>query len=140
MFDRRRTDQEKDSQGRGDFSGNLQSFASFVVRTLTAVKEISQYLSQEYDETGLLEISKRFERISRIFTDSWVIKTSMYYEIIHRSSARLASVKKVALTARAVATLFERYARRPRSYSPVNSRLEINKLCGELENLKISCK
>ncbi len=140
MFDRRRTDQEKGSQGREDFSGSLQSFASFVISTLTAVKEISQYLSLEYDATGLLEISKRFERISQIFTDSWIIKTSTYYGIIHRSSARLASVKKVSLAAKAVATLFERYARRPRSYSPVNSRLEINKLCGELENLKAVCK
>jgi hypothetical protein len=51
------------------------------------------------------------------------------------SGLRTKAVKTVASKAKNVAKLFERYGKKPNSYSLVNSRLEIYKLRDVLENL-----
>ena len=104
-----------------------------------SVHEIENNLLDSYSKQGLVDISWCFESISKDFTNYTIIKRHPFYEIIHKSNSRLSSVRNIAKEAKNIAQLFERYSRCPKSYSASNSRIQVNKLQAELENLKAYC-
>jgi hypothetical protein len=103
------------------------------------IESQSNHLQREYPEEALLSLTKYFENISARFSEYRIVKNSFYHQIIMRSGSRLEAVKRVERVAASIAVLFEQYSRRPKSYSQVKSRLQIKRLLGEIQNLKIYC-
>ena len=85
-------------------------------------------------------ISKRFESIGKEYSDFTIIVSSPFYDLIRRSKSRSTAVKKVAQQSKQVAQLFEKYTKNPNSYSAVQSRLQINTLIADLENLRTALR
>jgi hypothetical protein len=100
------------------------------------VKEIEDHLLRDYAAEPLFDLSRRFETISKNFTNYVMVKSNVFYEIVHRSGARRSTVNDVANEARKIAQLFEKYGKSPKSYSRTNCSTQINRLVAELENLK----
>jgi hypothetical protein len=134
MLDQRQSGKDDPDQ---TYNIQLEILSREVGNIISQVDEIGINLSDSYSEEGLANISRIFETINTNFTNYVIVNNSKFYEIIHRSESRLAAVRSVAKEAKAVAQLFERYSEKPKSYSAVNSRLQINKLRGELTNLLV---
>jgi hypothetical protein len=113
----------------------LTIFNQQVQSVIEGIDDIVNNLSDEYPQEALSQLSRHFERISRDFASYTIATTNMFYEVIRRSKLRTKAVKAVESKARSVAKLFEKYAKRPKSYSQVVSRLEIYKLRDILVNL-----
>ncbi len=139
MFDWLSSGKKPNEQGNQEYFGSLTALHQHVSNAVSTVKEIANSLNPKYSEEGLSNISQRFEGISKEYTDFTVIQSNSFYEVLNRSKSRLNAAKKVAKEAKNIAKLFEKYARRPISYSAVDSRLAINKLAGELRNLAMYC-
>jgi hypothetical protein len=122
-----------------EYLGEINTLHTYVSKTILVVQGIESDLSAEYSEEALSMISLQFEEISKKYSDFIIIVDHPFHEIIHRSKSRLSTIKRVIQQAKNVAQLFEKYARKPKSYSAANSRIQINKLCGELKNLKTYC-
>lgn len=137
MLDWLRGDKEQKEQGNHDYSGSLDAFRQHVSNTITKVEGFASSLSSAYEEHALTTISAHFEQISKEYTNFTLLANNPFYEIVKRSRSRVNAAKKVAERAKKLAQLFEKYARRPNTYSAVNGRLEINKLTGELKNLEM---
>jgi TfoX/Sxy family transcriptional regulator of competence genes len=135
MLDRWRNSHSGKNQGDEGFHNSLIVFHQHVQVTITGVDDIINNLSQEYSKEALFQISEYFEGISRMFTSYTISTANTFYEVVFRSKLRTKAVKTVASKAKNVAKLFERYGKKPNSYSLVNSRLEIYKLRDVLENL-----
>jgi hypothetical protein len=136
MFDRS-TDKNSgpDQSNEGDIRA-FQAFYREIQSITTQVGDIQDNLSSTYPERALSKLSLHFEQIGRSFANYTTEKSNILYRIIHRSNSRLGAVEKVAERAKNIARLFERYARDPKAYSAVHSRLEIHKLQSELKNLE----
>ena len=139
MFDWLRGSEEQKNQKSNASFGDINLLYLHVSNTLSAVEGIRNDLSSEYSTEALSMISRRFEEISKEYSDFTIITSNSFYEVIHRSSLRSSSTKKVAQQAKSVAKLFEKYAKKPKSYSAVESRYSINELVGVLKNLQGYC-
>jgi len=137
MLDWLRGGKEQNHHGDQTYIGSINAFRQYVSNTIITVEGFANDLSPEYSEEALATISAHFEGISKEYTDFTIIANNSFYEVIQRSRSRLIAVKKVAQKAKNLAQLFEKYSKKPKSYSAVNGRLEINKLAGELKNLEI---
>jgi hypothetical protein len=135
MLDRRRGNQEGKDQGDQEYYRALLAFRQQVQSVIRGVDDIIANLSPAYPKEALSHLSLHFEGISREFTSYTIATSSMFYEVVRRSKFRTIAARAVASQARSVAKLFERYAKKPGSYSPVDSRLEIYKLRYVLDNL-----
>jgi hypothetical protein len=121
------------------YFGSLSALYAQAESVSFDVAEIENSLLDSYSKEGLVNISRRFEGISKNFTNYTIIQHNPFYEIVHKSNARLIAVKNVAKEAKNIAQLFERYSKTPKSFSASNSRIQINRLQAELENLKAYC-
>ena len=139
MFDWLRGKKEQSDQDIQSYFAAINGLSQHVSNTISVVTEHASSLTYEYPEEGLENISNHFEGISSEYTNLTIIEGNPYYEVIHRSKSRLNAVRKVAKEAQSVAQLFEKYTRKPNSYSAVKCRLAINKLIGELTNLANYC-
>jgi hypothetical protein len=139
MLDWLRGNKDPNQGSDQDYSGHLNALLSRVESVIEHVRGIKNNLDDSYPAEALSSLSRRFEEIDKDFTDYHIIKRNTYYEIIHKSNSRLTAVKNVSREAKIVAQLFERYARRPNTYSASNSRSKINRLQGQLRNLKDCC-
>jgi hypothetical protein len=97
-------------------------------------------LKREYPEEALISLSRYFEKISSKFSKYLIATQSKHYETLHRSNKRIQAAKKIEQTSEQIALKFEQFSRRPKSYSQVMSRLKIEKLISQIENLQIYCK
>jgi len=138
MFDWLRGDKEQEHSG-DEQSGSINALYQHVQIIRSEVGEIKDNLLDEYATEGLSNLSCRFEKISKDFSDYTIIRHHIFYEIIRRSSSRTTTAKNIAKQAKKVAELFEKYARSSRSYRRVSSRLAIDKLTAELVNLEANC-
>ena len=136
MLDRSSANQEDKGKNEQHYVDALDALSARAEAVSKQVQEIKDSLASAYAAEALSNISQKFETISMSFTNYARIKSNMFYEIIHRSEARLSAVDSIAREASNIAQLFERYAKAPESYSASNSRTEINKLQAELVNLK----
>jgi hypothetical protein len=132
-------DNEQNDQDAQAYFAALNALRQYIDQTIASAEDIAKNLNQSYSEEGLTSISKRFEAISKSYTDFTILASHAYNPVIRKSMFRLSSAKKVAIEARNIALLFEKCARNPRSFSAVNGRLGINKLIGELKNLATYC-
>ena len=135
MFDWRRGSKEQRKKKGETAFGDIISLSQHVRATLSTVEGIANDLSSEYTAAALLMISKRFEDISKEYADFTIVTSNYFYEIIHRSNLRSSSTKRIAKEAKSVAKVFEKYAKKPKSYSAVECRYAINALAGGLKNL-----
>lgn len=133
-------EENKDNQEHlGSIINDINTLHKHVVISMQQVAEITTGLSAEYSLEALSMIAQRFEKIGTEYTDFTLVERHTFYEVIHRSKSRLDAAKKVAQQANKIAQLFEKYTRKPKSYSKTNSRFQINKLSGELKNLAAYC-
>lgn len=139
MFDWLRGSKEQTPQNHQSSFGDINSLYQHVSTTLLTVEGIKSDLNSDYSAEALLIISSRFEDISKEYADLTLITSNSFYEVIRRSSLRTISSKKAAQQAKNVAKLFEKYAKKPKSYSAVESRYAINELAGALKNLENYC-
>lgn len=135
MSDRWLDKQEGKEQGDQGYHRALTTFYQQIQSVIRGVDDIVNNLSPDYSQEALSYFSGYFERMSREFTSYTIATNNMFYEVVRRSNLRKKTTKAVASQARTVAKLFERYTKKPNSYSPVDSRLEIYKLRDVLENL-----
>jgi hypothetical protein len=106
-----------------------------VFATISMVEEIVGNLRPEYSEQGLSIIYRLFEAMSKEYSDFAIVRNNPFYEVVRKSKSRLNGVNRVARQAKSMAMLFEKYTKKPKSYSAVVTRLKINGLLGELQNL-----
>lgn len=139
MFDWINGHREPEGGRDQGYFGSLSALYAQAESVSFDVAEIENSLLDSYSKEGLVNISRRFEGISKDFTNYTIIKRHPFYEIIHKSNSRLSSVRNIAKEAKNIARLFERYSRCPKSYSASNSRIQVNRLQAELENLKAYC-
>lgn len=139
MFDRWLGNQQAKEQDEQAYHRAVTSLYQQVQSVISSVDEIISNLSPTYPKEALSHISSRFEKISREFSSYTIATGNMFYEVISRSKLRKDATKRVATQAKRVAKLFEKYSRKPNSYSPVDSRLELYKLRDILENLLAHC-
>jgi hypothetical protein len=116
----------------------LAQLSKIVSQVMQDVQEIYDTVLDRYDELGLSSLSAHFEAISAQFSNYTVIRNQIHY-VVHKSKDRLKATQDVAAQAGNIAKMFEKYARRPNTYSRVESRLAINLLVGKLTNLKALC-
>ena len=136
MPDMNQGSQSQDYSGKGDFSNAVKALQAEVEAVISTVNDIGQLLQSSYSSESLLDISRRFETISKQFARFTGLRTHPFYEIIHRSEACLLVANSIIKEASSIALLFEKYARSPDRYSAVNSRIQIHRLQVTLENLK----
>jgi hypothetical protein len=139
MFDRWRSGQEGKEQGDQEYHRALTSLYQQVQSVITNVDGIANNLSSAYPREALSHLSGRFEGISREFTSYTIATNNIFYGAVSRSKNRRDASKAVAAQAKRVAKLFEKYTKNPKTYSSVDSRLEIYKLRDILENLLSHC-
>jgi hypothetical protein len=139
MFDRWLGNQERKEQDEQAYHRVLTSLYQQVQSVIASVDDIINNLSEAYPKEALSHLSGRFEAISREFSSYTIATSNMFYQVVSRSKLRKKAAKNVATQAKRVAKLFEKYARSPRSYSPVDSRLEIYKVRDMLDNLLSHC-
>lgn len=134
MLDWLQKDGNEEDEREKSYTAAIKAFNEYVSNSIKEATEIAAALNREYPTEALNAISARFEKISMTYTNFTIIVIPSN-EVIRRSKARSGAAQKVALRAKSIAQLFERYAANPRSFSPVNGRLQINKLIAELRNL-----
>jgi len=139
MLDWLRSGKEQKTPGESEYIDTLETLRQKVSDSIKNANDYASHLHPEYSEEALSSISSYFENISKEYTNSTIRITDPFYEVIQRSHLRLKTAKKVASQAKALAQLFDKYARRRNTYNAVNGRLEINKLVGELTNLEALC-
>ena len=139
MLDWFRGNKDQNEQSDLGRSASINALYQHVQTTIAEVREVKENLLDEYSSEGFSNLSHRFEKISKDFSDFTIKRNHYFYEIIQRSGARVTSAKNIEKRAKKVAQLFEKNYKNPRSYSRVTSRLEIDKLIAELENLEANC-
>lgn len=139
MLDRWRGNEEGKEPDDQQYRRALTAVYQQVRKVMADVDGIGNHLAATYPERALSQLSRRFEAISKDFSTYTLATNHMFYEVFRRSRLRTNAATKVAQRAKSVAQLFERYSRNPKSYSAVNSRLEINKLQVALQNLLGYC-
>ena len=139
MFNRWRGTEEGGEPNEQEYHRALTSLYQQVQSVITIVDDILHNLSDTYPKEALLYLSGRFEGISMEFMSYTMAHRSIFYGVVVRSKARKDATIAVAAQAKRVAKLFEKYTKKPNSYSPVESRLEIYKLRHVLENLLSFC-
>lgn len=77
-----------------------------------------------------------YTEIAKKLTSYTKTKRHKYYDYLRRSENRSMAAKEVVNTARKTAKLFERYQKRPATYSQVESELGLYYLLIELTNLR----
>lgn len=140
MLDWLRGNKDHDRGSDQQYAVPLRALLSTVERVIRDVADVENNLLDEYPAQALSNLSRKFEQFGKDFTKYHRINRNSHYEIIHKSAARLRATKRVASEAQGVAVLFERYAKRPGSYSATKSRSKINELQSELENLRACCE
>jgi hypothetical protein len=113
----------------------LMTFRGEVDRLKSEVSSVQRELLNSYPREGFESISRFFEEIGQKFIRYTTIKKLPHYRIIHGSKERKAACRRASQKAKALARAFEKYAKKPALYSRVNSRLEIEPLLGELQNI-----
>lgn len=139
MFDRWRSSQEGKEQSDQEYHRAITSLYQQVQSVISDVNDIANNLSAAYPQEALYHLARHFEGISREFTNYTMARGNIFYEVVRRSNLRTKAVKKVAQQAKTAAKLFEKYSRKAKSYSEINSRLEINKVQVALDNLIAHC-
>lgn len=139
MLDGWQGTQEGKDHGDQEYHRALTTFHQHVKNIIAGVDDVINNLSPTYPIEALTHLSRYFEGKSKDFTSYTIATNNMFYEVVRRSSMRKNAVKAVASKAKSIAKLFERYTKKPKSYSLVNSRLEIYKLRDLLENLLSHC-
>lgn len=140
MLDWLRGNKDQDRGRDQEYYGPLRALLSTVQKVIKDVADIEGNLSDTYPTQALSSLSRKFEQFGKDFTQYHRVTRNAHYDIIHKSAARLKATKNVVREARKVAQLFERYARRPNTYSASNSRGRITDLQSELENLRACCE
>ena len=117
-------------------SHSFKAFREEVDTVSATVGEIAEHLPEALSAEAFLHLTRSFESISKQFANMVLIQSHPFYVLLTGSRQRLAYTKLVVKEAGKVAQLFEKYAKKPRSYSAVNSRIQLNQLQAGLENLK----
>ncbi|MCB8944533.1 MAG: hypothetical protein H6658_12355 [Ardenticatenaceae bacterium] len=80
-----------------------------------------------------------FTKVGSDFITYTKRKKHPYYLVINNGDGPKTAAKSIIDSSKKVAKLFERYGKRPQSYSQVDSILAIDDLLAELDNLKFYC-
>ncbi len=96
-------------------------------------------LANEYTAEALSSLAQHFESISSRFIRYTRETKSLQYLALSRSDGRKRAAGRIINSAKETAMLFERYARRPKTYSRVQSRLKIDAVLADLSTLKSYC-
>lgn len=133
-------------QRRPSSSGGDTEYRAALARLATRVAEVranlvhtKNALQLEYHKDALEDLTRYFESISAQFVRYTQEQKGQYYWILVRSSGRMQAARRVAQTTLVVAKLFERYTRRPRSYSRTESGHKIEAVLAALSDLESYC-
>ena len=114
-----------------------------IEKRVAKIIEIKRNLPEpeSFNTSGLIFKSNAgyFTKIGSDFITYTKRKKHRYYLIINSGDGPKSAAKSIIGLSKKVAKLFERYGKRPQSYSQVDSILAIDDLLAELDNLKFYC-
>jgi hypothetical protein len=134
MPDMNQGSQSQPNSGETDFAA-VKALLTEVETVSTTLHALAEALQSSYHSEGLLDLSRRFEKISQQFTTFAQFKSHRFYRIIHRSASHLSVVQRIAHEASRLTVLFEKYARSPNDFSVATCRVQINRLQAALVDL-----
>ncbi len=136
-----RSSQEQPSHSKdgASYEDALRALRTEVTALEINVQRTQNALQDEYTKEALVSLAGYFEGISARFIRYRRENKSLQFAVISRSDSRKHSADRVISSAKATAKLFERYARNPKAYSRVESRLKIDVVLADLSTLKSYC-
>lgn len=118
----------------------LEEIAGWIKTVEELVEELPEADAPAANKIAFQNYKKFCTDIATKLTTYSRTERDKYYRYLQRSKGRLDTIKRVIATATKTAKLFERYQKKPLSYSEVDSKVNLNKLLAELKNLRERCR